>query len=253
MKELLEAGVHFGHQTKRWNPKMKPFIFGERNGIYIIDLGRTAKLYQEAAKFATGIAAQGGTFLFVGTKRQAQDAIAEEAQRCGMFYVNQRWLGGLLTNFLTIQRSLGRLRELEAMTTDGRYDTLSKKEIARLDKERRKLSKNLDGIRGMSRLPDALFIVDTKNEQIAVDEARKLKIPVIGVVDTNCDPDQVDYLIPGNDDALRSIRLFAAGIADAILEGRGIAESAAAEETPAAPAGPDASTEEPNVVAAPSA
>ncbi len=240
MKDLLEAGVHFGHQTKRWNPKMKPFIFGERNGIYIIDLGRTSRLYKEAAQFTTNTAAQGGTFLFVGTKRQAQDAIAEEAQRCGMFFVNQRWLGGLLTNFSTIQRSLGRLRELEAMTTDGRYDTLSKKEIARLDKERRKLSKNLDGIRGMSRLPDALFIVDTRNEQIAVDEARKLKIPVIGVVDTNCDPDQVDYVIPGNDDALRSIRLFAAGIADAILAGRGIAESAAAEEMPAAPVKPAA-------------
>jgi len=234
MKDLLEAGVHFGHQTKRWNPKMKPFIFGERNGIYIIDLGRTSRLYKEAAQFATNTAATGGTFLFVGTKRQAQDAIAEEAQRCGMFYVNQRWLGGLLTNFSTIQRSLGRLRELEAMTTDGRYETLSKKEIARLDKERRKLSKNLDGIRGMSRLPDALFIVDTRNEQIAVDEARKLKIPVIGVVDTNCDPDQVDYVIPGNDDALRSIRLFAAGIADAILSGRGIAESASADDVPAA-------------------
>ena len=232
MKDLLEAGVHFGHQTKRWNPKMKPFIFGERNGIYIIDLGRTAKLYKEAAQFATDTAANGGTFLFVGTKRQAQDAIAEEAQRAGMFFVNQRWLGGLLTNFSTIQRSLGRLRELEAMATDGRYDTLSKKEIARLDKERRKLSKNLDGIRGMTRLPDALFIVDTRNEQIAVDEARKLKIPVIGVVDTNCDPDQVDYVIPGNDDALRSIRLFAAGIADAILSGRGMAESAAADDMP---------------------
>jgi small subunit ribosomal protein S2 len=251
MKDLLEAGVHFGHQTKRWNPKMKPFIFGERNGIYIIDLGRTSKLYKEAAQFATNTAAQGGTFLFVGTKRQAQDAIAEEAQRCGMFFVNQRWLGGLLTNFSTIQRSLGRLRELEAMTTDGRYETLSKKEIARLDKERRKLSKNLDGIRGMSRLPDALFIVDTRNEQIAVDEARKLKIPVIGVVDTNCDPDQVDYVIPGNDDALRSIRLFAAGIADAILSGRGIAESASAEEVPAKPAPPsnDAAPVAPQAVA----
>ena len=230
MKDLLEAGVHFGHQTKRWNPKMKPFIFGQRNGIYILDLGRTAKLYKEAAQFATETASQGGTFLFVGTKRQAQDAIAEESQRCGMFFVDQRWLGGLLTNFSTIQRSLARLRELEAMTTDGRYETLSKKEIARLDKERRKLSKNLDGIRGMGRLPDALFVVDTRNEQIAVDEARKLKIPVIGVVDTNCDPDQVDYVIPGNDDALRSIRLFAAGIADAILAGRGIAESRNAQD-----------------------
>ena len=221
MKDLLEAGVHFGHQTKRWNPKMKPFIFGERNGIYIIDLGRTAKLYQDAADFVGNVAGQGGTVLFVGTKRQAQDAIAEEAQRCGMFFVNQRWLGGLLTNFSTIQRSLARLRELEAMTTDGRHETLSKKEIARLEKERRKLAKNLDGIRGMSRLPDAVFVIDTKHEQIAVDEARKLKIPVIGVVDTNCDPDEVDYVIPGNDDALRSIRLFAAGIADAVLAGRG--------------------------------
>ena len=225
MKDLLEAGVHFGHQTKRWNPKMKPFIFGERNGIYIIDLGRTAKLYKEAAQFATDTAAQGGTFLFVGTKRQAQDAIAEEAQRAGMYYVNQRWLGGLLTNFSTIQRSLGRLRELEAMTTDGRYDTLSKKEIARLDKERRKLAKNLDGIRGMTRLPDALFIVDTRNEQIAVDEARKLKIPVIGVVDTNCDPDNIDYVIPCNDDAIRSIRLVTSRIADAAIEGSNRRES----------------------------
>src|SRR6059058_5833977 len=185
MKELLEAGVHFGHQTKRWNPKMKEFIFGERNGIYIIDLQKTLKMFKDASKYVQDMAAQGKTILFVGTKRQAQDAIAEQATRCGMFYVNQRWLGGLLTNFSTIQRSLARLRELEAMTTDGRYETLSKKEIARFDKERRKLAKNLDGIRGMTRLPDALFVVDTRNEQIAVDEARKLKIPVIGVVDTN--------------------------------------------------------------------
>src|SRR6187401_613411 len=232
MKDLLEAGVHFGHQTKLWNPKMKPYIFGERNGIYIIDLGRTAKLYREASEFLTNLAAQGGTILFVGTKRQAQDAIAEEAQRCGMFFVNQRWLGGLLTNFTTIQRSLARLRELEAMTTDGRYDTLSKKEIARLEKERRKLAKNLDGIRGMGRLPDAVFIVDTRHEQIAVDEARKLKIPVIGVVDTNCDPDEVDFVIPGNDDALRAIRLFASRIADAVVSGRGVRESAQADEGP---------------------
>jgi small subunit ribosomal protein S2 len=234
MKDLLEAGVHFGHQTKRWNPKMKPYIFGERNGIYILDLGRTAKLYRDAAEFVTNLAAEGGTFLFVGTKRQAQDAVAEEAQRAGMFFVNQRWLGGLLTNFSTIQRSLGRLREIESMATDGRYATLSKKEIARLEKERRKLAKNLDGIRGMNRLPDAVFVVDTRHEQIAVDEARKLKIPVVGVVDTNCDPDQVDFVIPGNDDALRSIRLFAAGIADAILSGRGMAEAAAADEAPRA-------------------
>jgi small subunit ribosomal protein S2 len=229
MKDLLEAGVHFGHQTKRWNPKMKEYIFGERNGIYIIDLGKTVKLFREAEEFITKLASKGETILFVGTKRQAQDVIAEEAQRCNMFFVNERWLGGLLTNFATIQRSLGRLRDIETMATDGRYDTLSKKEIARNEKERRKLAKNLDGIRGMSRLPDAVFVVDTRKEKIAVDEARKLKIPVIGVVDTNCDPDEVDFVIPGNDDALRSIRLFAAGIADAVLAGRGLADAAASE------------------------
>jgi small subunit ribosomal protein S2 len=230
LKDLLEAGVHFGHQTKRWNPKMKPYIFGERNGIYIIDLARTAKLYRDAEQFVTNLAAEGRTILFVGTKRQAQDAIAEEAQRCSMFFVNQRWLGGLLTNFSTIQRSLARLRDLEAMETDGRYDTLSKKERSQLDKEKRKLQKNLEGIRHMSRLPDALFVVDTRKEKIAVDEARKLKIPVIGIVDTNCDPDEVDYVIPGNDDALRAIRLFASKIADAVSAGRGLRESAQAEE-----------------------
>ena len=230
VKDLLEAGVHFGHQTKRWNPKMKTYIFGERNGIYIIDLGKTARLLKDAEQFVADLAAQGRTLLFVGTKRQAQDAIAEEAQRCGMFFVNQRWLGGLLTNFSTIQRSLARLRDLEAMETDGRYESLSKKEIAQLEKEKRKLQKNLEGIRNMSRLPDALFVVDTRKEKIAVDEARKLKIPVIGVVDTNCDPDEVDYVIPGNDDALRAIRLFASRIADAVLSGRGVRESAQAED-----------------------
>jgi small subunit ribosomal protein S2 len=230
LKDLLEAGVHFGHQTKRWNPKMKTYIFGERNGIYIIDLAKTARLFREAEEFVGNLAADGRTVLFVGTKRQAQDAVAEEAQRCGMYFVNQRWLGGLLTNFTTIQRSLGRLRDLEAMETDGRYDTLSKKEISQLEKEKRKLQKNLEGIRHMSRLPDALFVVDTRKEKIAVDEARKLKIPVIGVVDTNCDPDEVDYVIPGNDDALRAIRLFASRIADAVIAGRGVRESAQAEE-----------------------
>jgi small subunit ribosomal protein S2 len=229
MKDLLEAGVHFGHQTKRWNPKMKEYIFGERNGIYILDLGKTVKLFHSAEEFVTALAAKGSTILFVGTKRQAQDVIAEEAQRSGMFFVNERWLGGLLTNFATIQRSLGRLRELEAMATDGRYDTLSKKEIARNEKERRKLQKNLEGIRGMSRLPDAIFVVDTKKEKIAVDEARKLKIPVIGIVDTNCDPDEVDFVIPGNDDALRSIRLFASRIADAVIAGRDMKQSVDAE------------------------
>src|SRR5438132_8765634 len=229
MKDLMEAGVHFGHQAKRWNPKMKEYIFGERNGIYILDLGKTLKLVRDAEEFVSNLAAEGRTILFVGTKRQAKDVIAEEAVRCGMYFVNERWLGGLLTNFATIQRSLGRLRDIEAMSTDGRYDTLSKKEIARNEKERRKLSKNLEGIRGMARLPDAVFIVDTKKEQIAVDEARKLKIPVIGIVDTNCDPDEVDLVIPGNDDALRSIRLFASRIADAVLNGRGLKESVEAD------------------------
>src|SRR5262245_19030953 len=226
MKELLEAGVHFGHQTKRWNPKMKDYIFGERNGIYIIDLGKTVELFRAAEEFITNLAADGRTILFVGTKRQAQDVIAEEAQRCGMFFVNERWLGGVLTNFATIQRSLGRLRDLETMATDGRYDTLSKKEIARSEKERRKLQKNLEGICGMTRLPDAVFVVDTKKEKIAVDEARKLKIPVLGIVDTNCDPDEVELVIPGNDDALRAIRLFASRNAEAVIAGRGIKESA---------------------------
>ena len=229
MKDLLEAGVHFGHQTKRWNPKMKEYIFGERNGIYIIDLNKTVKKFRDAEEFVTNLAADGKTVLFVGTKRQAQDVMAEEA-KSGMYLVNQRWLGGLLTNFSTIQRSLGRLRDLEAMVTDGRYDTLSKKEIARAEKEKRKLLKNLEGIRHMSRLPDAIFVVDTKKEKIAVDEARKLKIPVIGIVDTNCDPDEVDYVIPGNDDALRAIRLFASKVAEAVMAGRAMRESRIAEE-----------------------
>ena len=230
MKDLLEAGVHFGHQTKRWNPKMKPFIFGERSGIYILDLGKTVKHYREAEDFVRQLAAEGKSILFVGTKRQAQDVVAEEATRCGMYYVNERWLGGLLTNFTTIQRSLNRLRDLEAMSTDGRYETMPKKEIAKAEKEKRKLLKNLEGIRHMGRLPDALFVVDTRKEQIAVDEARKLKIPVIGIVDTNCDPDQIDYVIPGNDDALRSVRLFVSRVADAVIDGRGQRESAMAEQ-----------------------
>jgi len=208
---------------------MKEYIFGERNGIYILDLGKTLKLFRDAEEFVSRLASEGRTILFVGTKRQAKDVIAEEALRCGMYFVNERWLGGLLTNFATIQRSLGRLRDIEAMSTDGRYDTLSKKEIARTEKERRKLQKNLEGIRGMTRLPDAVFIVDTKKEQIAVDEARKLKIPVIGIVDTNCDPDEVDLVIPGNDDALRAIRLFASRMAEAVLNGRGLKESADAD------------------------
>ena len=230
LKDLLEAGVHFGHQTKRWNPKMKQYIFGERNGIYIIDLAKTAKLFRDAEEFVHNLATEGRTVLFVGTKRQAQDVISEEAQRCGMFYINQRWLGGLLTNFTTIQRSLTRLRDIEAMAEDGRYTTLSKKEIAGLEKEKKKLLKNLEGIRHMARLPDAIFVVDTRKEKIAVDEARKLKIPVIGIVDTNCDPDEVDFVIPGNDDALRAIRLFASKVAEAISSGRGMREARMAEE-----------------------
>ncbi|MGH9493183.1 MAG: 30S ribosomal protein S2 [Terriglobales bacterium] len=241
MKELLEAGVHFGHQTKRWNPKMKDYIFGERNGIYIIDLQKTLKMFKDASKFVQDLAAAGKTLLFVGTKRQAQDAISEEAQRCGMFYVNQRWLGGLLTNWITVQKSVKRLKELDDMATDGRYDLLPKKEVIKLERERKHLQQNLAGIKSMTRLPDALFVIDSNKEQIAVREARKLGIPVVAVVDTNCDPSEVDYVIPGNDDALRAIRLFASKVADSVAEGaqlladqQGAEISAMAEE--AAPA-----------------
>ncbi|HVH86992.1 MAG TPA: 30S ribosomal protein S2 [Terriglobales bacterium] len=219
MKELLEAGVHFGHQTKRWNPKMKEYIFGERNGIYIIDLQKTLKMFKDASKYVQEMAAQGKTILFVGTKRQAQDAIAEEATRCGMFYVNQRWLGGLLTNWVTVQKSVKRLQELDDMATDGRYELLPKKEVIKLERERKHLQANLAGIKSLKRLPDTLFVIDSNKEQIAVKEARKLGIPVVAVVDTNCDPTEVDYVIPGNDDALRAIRLFASKIADSIVEG----------------------------------
>jgi small subunit ribosomal protein S2 len=219
MKELLEAGVHFGHQTKRWNPKMKEFIFGERNGIYIIDLQKTLKMFKEASKFVQDLAAEGRIILFVGTKRQAQDAIAEEAQRCSMFYVNQRWLGGLLTNWVTVQKSVKRLKELDEMATDGRYDLLPKKEVIKLERERKHLQANLAGIKNMTRLPDAIFVIDSNKEQIAVRESRKLGIPVVAVVDTNCDPSEVDYVIPGNDDALRAIRLFTSKISESIAEG----------------------------------
>ena len=219
MKELLEAGVHFGHQTKRWNPKMKEFIFGERNGIYIIDLQKTLKMFKEASKFVQDLAADGRIILFVGTKRQAQDAIAEEAQRCSMFYVNQRWLGGLLTNWITVQKSVKRLKELDEMATDGRYDLLPKKEVIKLERERKHLQANLAGIKNMTRLPDAIFVIDSNKEQIAVRESRKLGIPVVAVVDTNCDPSEVDYVIPGNDDALRAIRLFTSKISESIAEG----------------------------------
>jgi small subunit ribosomal protein S2 len=219
MKELLEAGVHFGHQTKRWNPKMKEYIFGERNGIYIIDLQKTLKMFKEASKFVQDLAADGRIILFVGTKRQAQDAIAEEAQRCSMYYVNQRWLGGLLTNWITVQKSVKRLKELDEMATDGRYDLLPKKEVIKLERERKHLQANLAGIKNMTRLPDAIFVIDSNKEQIAVRESRKLGIPVVAVVDTNCDPSEVDYVIPGNDDALRAIRLFTSKISESIAEG----------------------------------
>ncbi len=219
MKELLEAGVHFGHQTKRWNPKMKEYIFGERNGIYIIDLQKTLKMFKEASRFVQELAAEGKIVLFVGTKRQAQDAIAEEATKCGGFYINQRWLGGLLTNWVTVQKSVKRLKELDEMATDGRYELLPKKEVIKLERERKHLQANLAGIKNMSRLPDAVFVIDSNKEQIAVREARKLGIPVVAVVDTNCDPSEVDYVIPGNDDALRAIRLFTSKISDSIAEG----------------------------------
>jgi small subunit ribosomal protein S2 len=230
MKELLEAGVHFGHQTKRWNPKMKEYIFGERNGIYIIDLQKTLKMFKEASKFVTDLTAGGKTVLFVGTKRQAQDAIAEEAQRCGMFYVNQRWLGGLLTNWVTVQKSVKRLKELDDMATDGRYELLPKKEVIKLERERKHLQANLAGIKELTRLPDAIFVIDSNKEQIAVREARKLGIPVVAVVDTNCDPSEVDYVIPGNDDALRAIRLFASKIADSAVEGVQLAKDVQSQE-----------------------
>jgi small subunit ribosomal protein S2 len=230
MKEFLEAGVHFGHQTRRWNPKMKEYIYGERNGIYIIDLQKTLKLFKEAAKFVSDLAAEGKTILFVGTKRQAQEAIAEEAARCGMYYVNHRWLGGLLTNNATIQKSIQRLKELEEMSKDGRYDLLTKKEVQRLERERQHLEQNLAGIKDMPGLPDALFVVDSSKEEIAVKEAVKLGIPVVAIVDTNCDPELVDYVIPGNDDALRAIRLFTSRIADAVLEGKNAALQKQLEE-----------------------
>jgi small subunit ribosomal protein S2 len=219
MKELLEAGVHFGHQTKRWNPKMKEYIFGERNGIYIIDLQKTLKMFKEASRFVQDLAAEGKIVLFVGTKRQAQDAIAEEATKCGGYYINQRWLGGLLTNWVTVQKSVKRLKELDEMATDGRYELLPKKEVIKLERERKHLQANLAGIKNMSRLPDAIFVIDSNKEQIAVREARKLGIPVVAVVDTNCDPTEVDYVIPGNDDALRAIRLFTSKISESIAEG----------------------------------
>jgi len=224
MKELLEAGVHFGHETKRWDPKMKPYIFGARNGIYIIDLQKTVQLFKEAYQFIREVVSRGEYILFVGTKKQAQETIFEQANRCGMFYVNHRWLGGMLTNFQTIKRSIDRLNKLEAMKNEEIYNLLPKKEVLELEKERARLEKSLGGIKNMNRLPGAIFVVDPKKEKIAVYEARKIGIPSIGIVDTNCDPDDVDYIVPGNDDAIRAIQLFASKVADAVLEGKQIYE-----------------------------
>jgi len=221
MKELLEAGVHFGHQTKRWNPKMQKYIFGERNGIYIIDLQKTLKKFREAYGFVRDMAAGGGSLLFIGTKKQAQETVFEEAGRCGMFYVNQRWLGGTLTNFATIRKSIGRLKKLEEMKETGEFDRVSKKEALELDREREKLEKALIGIKAMESLPSSVFIIDPRKENIAVAEARRLGIPIVAIVDTNCDPTGIDYPIPGNDDAIRAVRLITSRMADAILEGRG--------------------------------
>jgi small subunit ribosomal protein S2 len=220
MKELLEAGVHFGHQAKRWNPKMKKYIFGERNGIYIIDLQKTLKLFKEAYEFVRTASSEGKDILFVGTKKQAQDAITEEAKRCGMYYISSRWLGGMLTNFATIKKSIDRLKKIEKMKEDGTYEKLTKKEVAGLEKERTKLEKILCGIKTMAQPPAMMFIIDPRKEMIAVKEANKLGIMVVSVVDTNCDPDNIDYVIPGNDDAIRAIRLMASKIADAVIEGR---------------------------------
>ena len=235
MKQLLEAGVHFGHQTRRWNPKMKEYIFTERNGIYIIDLQKTVKKAEEAYNFVRDLALAGDTLLFVGTKKQAQESIEQEAKRCGMFYVNQRWLGGMLTNFKTIQTRIDRLRRIEKMEADGDFAFLPKKEVIKLQAEREKLEKNLNGIKDMKKLPSAMFVVDPRKEHIAIAEAHTLGIPVVAIVDTNCDPDEIDYPIPGNDDAIRAVKLIASKMADAILEGRqGEQMEDVAEETAAA-------------------
>ena len=236
MKQLLEAGVHFGHQTRRWNPKMAKYIFTERNGIYIIDLQKTVKKVEEAYNFIRETAQNGGSILFVGTKKQAQEAMREEAIRCNQFFVNERWLGGMMTNFKTIQKRVARLRQLEKMEEDGTFDVLPKKEVLGLRHEMEKLNKNLGGIKEMKKLPAALFVVEPRKEHIAVLEARKLNIPIVATVDTNCDPDEVDYVIPANDDAIRAVRLLASKMADAILEGRQGQQTAEVEEAPAAEA-----------------
>ena len=230
MKQLLEAGVHFGHQTRRWNPKMARYIFTERNGIYIIDLQKTVKKLEEAYNFVKDTVAEGGEILFVGTKKQAGDSVKEEAERCGMHYVNARWLGGMMTNFKTIRRRIARLDQLKKMQEDGTFDLLPKKEVTKLMLEIEKLEKFLGGLKNMNKLPAALFIVDPRKERIAVSEARNLGIPIVAIVDTNCDPDEIDYVIPGNDDAIRAVKLIAGTMADAVLEARQGAETAVAEE-----------------------
>jgi len=230
MKELLEAGVHFGHQVKRWHPKMKKYIFGERNGIYIIDLQKTVKGLEDAYNFVKSVASTGAPVLFVGTKKQSQDAIHEEATRASAFYVNQRWLGGMLSNFSTIRKSIDKLKRFESMKQDGTLDLLTKKEVAAIEKERAKLEKNLSGIKDMATIPGALFVVDPKKERIAIAEARKLSVPIVAIVDTNCDPDEIDYVIPGNDDAIRAIKLITSKIADAVIEGKGILAKSRDEE-----------------------
>ncbi|MDQ3133240.1 MAG: 30S ribosomal protein S2 [Acidobacteriota bacterium] len=252
MKELLEAGVHFGHQVRRWNPKMKEYIFGERNGINIIDLQKTQRMFRDAIQYVTNLMGEdrGRTLLFVGTKRQAQDAIREEATRANQFYINQRWLGGLLTNFQTVQKSIKRMRDLDSMQTDGRYEMLTKKERIKLDRERETLEKNLSGIKNMTRLPDAIFIIDVRKEEIAVQEANRLGIPVLAVVDTNCSPEGIDYVIPGNDDALRAVRLFASRIADAVIEGQQLQTKGDEEGLEAAAAAPAISTGAPEATTA---
>ena len=233
MKQLLEAGVHFGHQTRRWNPKMAPYIFTERNGIYIIDLQKTVRKLEDAYNYVRDLSADNGTLLFVGTKKQAQDSIREEATRAGMPFVNARWLGGMLTNFKTIQNRIKRLQQLKQMKEDGTFDLLTKKEAAKLDLEIEKLEKFLGGITGMKKIPDAMFIVDPRKERIAVAEAHKLGIPIIAIVDTNCDPDEIDYVIPGNDDAIRAVRLISGAMADAVIEGRQGVQDTDVEEAPA--------------------
>lgn len=244
MKQLLEAGVHFGHQTRRWNPKMEPYIFTERNGIYIIDLQKTVKKIEKAYEFVRQLAADGGNILFVGTKKQAQDSVYEEATRSGMFYVNQRWLGGTLTNFKTIRKRINRLNEIETMEEDGTFDVLPKKETINLIREKDRLLKFLGGIRDMDKLPDAIFVIDPRKENIAIAEARKLNIPIIGIVDTNCDPDEIDHIIPANDDAIRAVRLLTSKMADAVIEGRQGVEEVIEEDAEVAESVAEESTTE---------